>query len=380
VRRTRVMFFTVAFEEGGGERLYVNLLRNLDAERFDLSLVCWKVHESHFVEELPDWIPVVDLDRRGRWRKDLPRLIAQTSRLLRQLRPHCVHAISTEMNAGLFAAHALARSRARIVLNEQGSPSGWLDLVRAEQPRRARLSELAYRRLALPRSDRVVCVSEPVRRDLVERFGADPGLLVTIPNPLDVDRIRALAREPAGHPWLDEPDRPVVVSVGRFFPQKGYDVLARAFVELAKRTEARLVLVGDGPERAVIEGILAEGGVLDRAAFVGYRANPFPVVARSTVFALPSLTEGFGYVLVEAMALGVPAVSTACAGPTDLLGGGRYGKLVPPGSESELADALAALLGDEPRRVESARAASLRAEEYGLQRVLADYTEVLAGP
>jgi glycosyltransferase involved in cell wall biosynthesis len=373
--RTRVLFFTVAFEEGGGERLFVNLLRHLDPERFDLSLLCWKVHESHFVGELPASVPVLDLDRRGRWRRELPRLVARTARILRRTDPDVVHAISTEMNAGLFAAHALARSRAGIVLNEQGSPSGWLDLLAADHPRRARANELAYRHWYARRAGAIVCVAEPVRRDLVERFGADPARLVTIPNPLDVEEVRRKASPAARPPW----DEPLIVSAGRFFHQKGYDVLARAFVRVARASDARLLLVGDGAERPAIERILAEGGVADRALLVGYRENPFRHLAAGTVFALPSRTEGFGYVLVEAMALGLPVVATACAGPVEILAGGAFGELVTPGAEDELADAILRLLGDGPRRAELAAAGARRAEEFGIERVLGAYSEVLSG-
>lgn len=375
-RPLRLMLFTVAFEEGGGERLYVNLLRGLDRTRFEPSLVCWQVHPSHFLEELPRDVPLVDLGRNGRFRRELPRLLVGTVRAFRRFRPDIVMSISTEMNLVLYAARRLAGSRARIVLNEQGSPSAWLSLIRKEEPLRALAVRQGYARI--PRSARVVCVADSVRQDLIESFGCDPAKLVTIPNPVDLERVRTLAAEPAALPFPDD-GRPLVVSTGRFFPQKGYDVLARAFVRVAAESQARLLLVGDGPERPTLESILTDAGIADRAAFVGYRANPFPYVAAGTVFALPSLSEGFGYVLAEAMALGIPVVSSDAAGPADILDGGRHGTLVPAGDDEALATGLLALLRDEPRRRELAERGRARAEEFGVEPVLARYQEVLAG-
>lgn len=373
-RPRRILFFTVAFEEGGGERLYVNLLRALDRERFEPSLLCWKVHDSHFVRELPADVPVVDLARGDtRFRRELPRLLRQTASAIRRLRPDTIMSISTEMNLVLYAARKLAGSSARIVLNEQGSPSAWLDLIRADQPLRARAVEQGYARL--PRGGLVVCVAETVRRDLIERFGCDPARLVTIPNPVDLERVRQLAAEPT-EPAL-EGGAATIVSVGRFFPQKGYDVLARGFARIAAESDARLVLVGDGPERDHVEAILREAGVADRAALVGYRENPFPYVASGSVFVLPSRSEGFGYVVAEALALGVPIVSTACAGPADILDGGRYGELVPVDDDEALAAATLALLRDPERRRTLAEAGPLRAEEFGLDSVVAAYERVL---
>lgn len=376
-RPRRLMLFTVAFEEGGGERLYVNLLRHLDRSEFEPKLVCWRIHESHFVDELPADVEVFDLRRAGRFRSELPRLLWKTTQLIRRLRPEVILAISTEANAFLFAARAAAGSRAPVVLDEQGSASDWLRHIRDRQPRRAWLTGVGYKRLYLPAADRVVCAAETVRRDLIDNFGGEPTKLVTIPNPLDLERVTAAAGEEADHPWLDD-GLPLIVSAGRFFPQKGYDVLARAFVRVAATTSARMLLVGDGPERARISDILVRGGVADRVAFVGYQENPFRYVGRGTVFALPSHAEGFGYVLAEALALGIPAVSTDCAGALEILDGGRFGEIVPRGDSEAMAAAIAHLLADPERRDELSVAGRRRANDFGIPAVLGAYSDVLA--
>jgi glycosyltransferase involved in cell wall biosynthesis len=370
------MFFTPAFEEGGGERLYVNLLKELPRRGVDATLVCWKIHASHFVDEIPSSVAVSDLRRSGRFRSELPRLIRATKKLIDEQRPDVVMAISTEINWALWLTCRLARHRPRIVLNEQGSPSGWLSLLRPTNPVRARIVALGYRLLYRHWAASVVCVSESVRRDLIDTFKIPPGGLVTIPNPLDLQDVRASAAKSVP----DEPvdwNAPVIVSTGRFFIQKGYDVLIRAFAIAAEELDARLLIVGEGPERGNLERLAQDLGVAERCFLIGYRNNPFPYVARGDVFVLPSRTEGFGYVLVEAMALGVPVVTTAAAGPVDITAGGRYGVVVPVDDPGALATAIVSLLRDSERGRQLAEAATARVEEYSLDRVAETYVNVL---
>jgi glycosyltransferase involved in cell wall biosynthesis len=371
------MFFTPAFEEGGGERLYVNLLKDLPREEVEATLVCWKIHPSHFVAELPEGVPVHDLRHSGRFRRELPRLIRATRRLIDAERPDVVMAISSEVNWALWLACVLARHRVPVILNEQGSPSGWLALLSETNPLRARLVTLGYRMLHGRWAARVVCVSEAVRQDLIDTFDSNPLDLVTIPNPLDIRAVREAAAERVTDSALTG-DAPIVVSTGRFFFQKGYDVLIRAFAVVARESEARLVIVGDGPERPALEGLIDEFGISARCFLVGYRDNPFPLVARGTVFALPSRTEGFGYVLVEAMALGVPVVTTDAAGPAEIVDGGRYGEVVPIDDHDALAKAVLFLLRDHDRRRELINAASSRVEQYASDRVVRTYLDLFA--
>jgi glycosyltransferase involved in cell wall biosynthesis len=369
------MFFTPAFEEGGGERLYVNLLKDLPHSEVEMTLACWKIHPSHFVSELPDYIQVYDLGHSGRFRRELPRLIRETRRLINAERPDIVMAISTEVNWALWLACAFARHRPPIILNEQGSPSGWLTLLRGTNPARAALVTLGYRLLHKRWAARVVCVSEAVRRDLIDTFGSRASHLVTIPNPLDISAVRRAANETVADRAL-EGDAPIIVSAGRFFFQKGYDVLIRAFAMVARESDARLVIVGDGPERPALERLIDELDIKERCFLVGYRDNPFPFVARGTVFALPSRTEGFGYVLVEAMALGVPVVTTDAAGPAEIVDHGQFGEVVPVDDQDALSRALLELLGDEDRRHRLVEAAHTRVEEYSSDRIVRTYLDL----
>src|SRR5204863_8071086 len=116
------------------------------------------------------------------------------------------------------------------------------------------------------------------------------------------DALAAAAREPVAHAWLAPGAPPVVLGVGKLKPQKGFDVLLRAFARLRAARTARLVILGEGPQRRALERLARELGIADDVALPGFVANPFAWMARSAVFALSSRWEGLPSVLIEALA------------------------------------------------------------------------------
>jgi GT2 family glycosyltransferase len=157
----------------------------------------------------------------------------------------------------------------------------------------------------------------------------------------------AAGTPPSGHPWLDspDPDWPTVVWAGRMSEEKCVDTLIRAFEVLTKLRRARLILVGDGDERQSLEDLVERLGLASSVSFTGMVSDARPHLARASVVALSSRTEGLPTVLIEALALGRQVVSTNCpTGPAELLDGGRLGRLVPVGDHAALGRALDAAI------------------------------------
>jgi glycosyltransferase involved in cell wall biosynthesis len=126
---------------------------------------------------------------------------------------------------------------------------------------------------------------------------------------------------------------------------KRVDLLVEAFAAIRARIESRLLIIGAGPLEGWIRQQVDARGLAPHCALVGYRANPLPYVRRSDVLVLPSDHEGFGLVLVEAMACGTQVVATDCPhGPAEILGGGKYGQLVRCGDADALAMAIIRVL------------------------------------
>jgi glycosyltransferase involved in cell wall biosynthesis len=158
---------------------------------------------------------------------------------------------------------------------------------------------------------------------------------------------------------------PRIVAAGRLHPKKGFDVLIAALALLRDQDQAfDCEIAGEGDERAKLEGLIAQHGLGDRVRLVGWRdASAF--LATGDVFAFPSYQEGFPLVLLEAMAVGLPAVSSAIPGPVEMIADGVDGALVPPGDPAALAQALAGVIAA-PQKARALGAAA-RA------KVLADY-------
>jgi len=185
-----------------------------------------------------------------------------------------------------------------------------------------------------------------------------------IPNSVDLARIETLEAERPEHPWLGGP-RPVIAAVGRLTVAKNYPLLLRAFADLRASQPAGLLIVGEGKERDRLRA-LAEGlGVGDDVAFLGSQPNPFKFIGAADVYVLSSDWEGFGNVLIEAMACGTPVVSTRYGeGAEEIITDGVNGILVPRGERRALANAMLRLMEDEGLRARLSQNGRRRALDF----------------
>lgn len=178
--------------------------------------------------------------------------------------------------------------------------------------------------------------------------------------------------------WL--PAAPFIVGVGRLNRQKGFDVLIRAFATLSKRRpDWRLVILGEGEERAALESLVTALGLQGRVLLPGAIASPGAVLSSASLFVLSSRYEGFPNVLLEAMALGVACVATDCdSGPREIISDGADGVLVRVDDVEALAEGMARLADEAGLRQRVARAAPAAAQRFAPERVFALWDAVLA--
>ena len=185
-------------------------------------------------------------------------------------------------------------------------------------------------------------VSQDIADQLV-RFGASKTRTKVIHNPVAMDWVQAQLAAPSD--LILALPRPYILSVGRLVPQKGYPDLIAAYALIAHKIREDLVILGVGPLEAQLRAQIAAAGLQDRIHLPGYAANPFPHYARARLFVLASHFEGFGNVLIEALACGTPIVATNCpGGPRDILQHGAFGTLAPTHDPAALAQAMLAAL------------------------------------
>ena len=338
--RRHVAVYLPALVGGGAERVAAVLASNLSAAGHDVTLVVDfdAAHNANFVDAGVQRVTLA-----GAHGRDVLRL----ADFIKKRQPEVVLAIGAASNVKLVLAHILARLtariRTRVALSYHGPSdfgTGWLGW--SAYPLAALLTRYA---------SRTVCVSDELVCHLVDRWHAARKRVVRIYNPIAIDRTKPAAADDL------EVRPPVIVTVGRLCTQKDYTTLIWAFAML-RRTDVRLAICGEGPERPHLEQLAEQLGVAARIDWHGYVREPWSAYAAARCFVLSSRSESFGNVVVEALASGLPVVSTACGGPSEILDGGRYGRLVPIGDACALSLGIALTLdlpGDPSPRVARAR-------------------------
>lgn len=187
-------------------------------------------------------------------------------------------------------------------------------------------------RSAYATADRVIAVSHGIRQRLIEDLGIPGDSVVVHFNMLDVDAARRLSMS---HDPCFAPDRSHILTVARLSAEKGHRDMLAALELLVRDRGRREILwhfVGDGPLKVELEADVSSRRLNEYVDFAGFQENPYPFYRHADLFCLASIYEGFGCVLMEALACDLPVVSTDCpSGPREVLDGGKYGKLVPPG-------------------------------------------------
>lgn len=226
-----------------------------------------------------------------------------------------------------------------------------------------------------PRADAVFPSSSGVRDGLVE-LGVPAGKMQVVYNAISVSDIVEMTKKEADTDIFDGTS--TVITVGRHAPQKDHHTLIESFAIARQRIKARLVILGQGPQRAELEARARALGVENDVVFAGWKDNPFAWLARADLFVLSSRYEGFGNVIVEAMASGLPIVSTDCpSGPAEILEDGAHGRLVPVGDVDALAAQMTEVLSDDRLRADLAERSRRRAPDFDISVIGPQYLEHL---
>jgi glycosyltransferase involved in cell wall biosynthesis len=226
-----------------------------------------------------------------------------------------------------------------------------------------------------PWADGIVAVSNGVADDYVHTTGIQSNRISIIYNPVITPALYKKAHEPFEHPWLTPKEPPVILSVGRLTEQKDYSTLIRAFAKVREKRPARLLILGEGELRKDLESLMRKLHLENDMALPGFVKNPYQYMAKASVFALSSKWEGLPTVLIEALAIGIPVVSTNCkSGPDEILRNGRLGKLVPVGEVMALADAISESLSKSKPNI---RCETL--EQFERSWAIEEYLKILKG-
>jgi glycosyltransferase involved in cell wall biosynthesis len=330
-----IAFFLPSLRGGGAERVTVNLVEGILERGAPVDVVLSSA-EGPYLKQLPAQARVFDLKS--------PRVLRSLGPLTRYLwreRPRAV--VSSLHHANLVAlwASRLAPGSIPVVVTVHSTLS-----VSSRLPGRLNRALLPLLlRSFYPWAAAIVAVSRGAADDLANTAGVPRDRIKVIYNPVITPSMLAQARCLPSHPWFAPGQPPVILGAGRLTPTKDFPTLIRAFAEVRKRHAARLVILGEGEERAALTVLAEELGVADDMALPGYQDSAPGFMAGARVFVLSSMGEALPTVLIEALAAGTAVVSTDCpSGPREILQDGQLGILVPVGDTSGMAEAIEAVL------------------------------------
>lgn len=361
--RPQLALFTPAFDRGGVERMLTQLARGLDGLGVRVDLVVNR-RSPHYLNTLPNSVRVVELSALAG--KPLDGAVAY----LRTEHPAVLLSSKDENNLLALEAKRIAGVPTQI----------WLRSAIAESSRVAGqffwkrwMSYRSMRRI-YPAADGVIAVSHDLARDVAEITGMPLADIRIAHNPVVTPEMLNLAAQPVSHPWLNDAGTPVIIGIGRLARVKNFALLVESFARVRKVIACRLLILGEGRERAHLEQLAAKLGVGDAVDLPGYVDNPYAYLSRARLFVSSSLSEGSPNALTEALALGVPVVATDCrSGPREVLQDGRYGPLVQVEDVDALADAMLRTL-ENPLPAEFLREAAL---PYTIEGSAREYASIL---
>nr|BAL55462.1 glycosyl transferase family 1 [uncultured Acetothermia bacterium] len=366
-----ITFFIPHLYVGGAERVTVSLIKGLVARGEPVDLVLINRGTGAFEKEIPKECRIIDLDAR-RALTALPSLV----RYLKDERPEVLITAGTHVSIAALIARLLSRSKIPVIVTEHTIFS--LAFPFAERRFTSKLLPFLMRRL-YPTATYIVGVSQGVVEDLRKILGMGPEKFRVIYNAIVDEALLRKAEEPFAHPFFREGEPPVILAVGRLHVSKDYPTLLRAFALIRRKVHARLLILGDGEKRKELEELARTLSISEDLSMPGFVDNPYPYIAHAAVLVLSSRWEALSTVLVEALALGTPIVSTDCpTGPREILKQEEFGLLVPPQDPESLARAILSVLQDNNLRRILRDKGRRRAQDFSVDKAVEEYMRLIA--
>ena len=360
----KTAFYIPNLSGGGAQRVIINLTRGFAERGHAVDLVVAKA-AGPLLDDVPEGVRLIDLGSGGTL-SSLPRLV----KYIKRERPAAMLSTMSHCNVVAIIARLFSGSDMRLIVREANT----LTFHEYRTPS-ARERIVFYMMMMLyNKADIVVANSLDTATDLTTHGITDEDRVIVIHNPVVSYDLLEKQNEAVEHPWFQDSKVPIVIGIGRLHAQKDYETMIRAFSIVRKDRPVHLLILGEGTEKDRLLDIVKELGLDDFVEFHGFVSNPHAYISRASVLTLSSRWEGFGNVLVEALAAGTPVVATDCpGGPSEILEYGRFGKLVPVGNVEAFAQAILDTLDDSPDR----DALIDRAKDFSIDTITSRYVEVL---
>jgi len=327
--RKRIAIFLPDLRGGGAERLHILLAQEFTTRGYLVDFVLMET-KGDLLNELNDNIGIIDLKAQR-----IRGALFPFKKYLNKKNPDAIIVPMWPLTIIGVLAHRMAGRSGKILISDH------IHLI--STPRGQGISGLIMQitmRLFYPLADVVVAVSQGVKEVTSNLSGLEPERINVIYNPIRIDHNPQTSVDSDIDDWWRQSELKII-AVGSLKAQKDFRTLIHSFAKVCKKKDARLLILGEGAERASLETIILDLGLNKHVMLPGFKSDPYPYLKMADLFVLSSQYEGFGNVIVEAMACGTPVVATDCqAGPVEILDSGKYGTLVPVGDPDALSEAI----------------------------------------
>lgn len=340
-RQVDLAIFLATSGHSGVDRVFKNLVPALAKRGLSVDLLGIRNHG-------PDYSEVGDMARRITFDAShvysaIPHLV----KYLKEVLPRVVLSDKDRVNRAVLVSKFLSGASSRIYFRQGTTVS--IDL--ASRKGFDRLLQRYSMKNLYKHSNGVLVPSAGAAKDFLNLSNLDADFIHVVPSPIVKSNMGLLANEEISHPWFLNGELPIILGVGELSSRKNFASLVRAHSLVLDDVQCRLVVLGRGRQRSNLIELTKRLGTTDFVDFPGFVTNPYPYMTKASAFALTSKWEGLPVALIEALALGVPAVATDCpSGPAEILANGRYGPLVPLDDDAALAKSIVEILRHPPSK------------------------------
>jgi glycosyltransferase involved in cell wall biosynthesis len=316
---------------GGAAKIALNLTEYYLGQGIEVYILLTDPHsEDSGFSNMPTGVKIHSLPKVNLHHFLLPFVkVFQLKSLFKELKPDGILAVRHDATSIASLAWKLNGRQGNFVIRDINPITKTLN----RNTVMVRLIKMAYQS-----ADAVIANSRDVADALIGKNWLSKDKIHVIDNPVISDSFFKRANEPVTDPWVSQTSVPLIITIGRLDKMKDQQTLIRAFSLVCKTRKCRLMLIGDGPEAANLQKLVNSLDLQEQVKLAGPLENPYPILKRAEIFVLSSKYEGFGNVLVEALALGKKIISSDCpGGPGYILDHGRFGTLFPVGDHQKLA-------------------------------------------
>lgn len=366
----KILIFIPSLAGGGAERTIINIMKYIDKNMFNVVLVMVneniKNNNKHeYIDLVPEDIEIKYLNCKLS-NYNVFKIISRLSKTIYNEKPDLIFSTTIKANIIAIVAKLICKVKIPIVVRESNNRTEAGITILGKL-----ITSYLYKK-----SQHIISLSKGVKLDLVNNFKINKNNITVIYNPIDINEISKLSLETVDDILIDNSCK-IIIASGRLVEQKDYPTLLKAFKQIQREINCKLLILGKGPKEEELKQLCKELNIHNDVVFLGFKYNPYKYMSISDLFILSSRWEGFGHVIVEAMAVGTPVIATNCkSGPSEIIKNEYFGKIVDVGDYDMIAKNAIEILTDRNMRQELSKKSLERSKDFDAQEIVKQYESV----